>query len=203
MADKNRYWVGVGYPENMLPDWENQISHLVQVPYAYCIHNLDKDSKSEHRKDHIHLILVFSNTTTYKHALEVMQTLSLPGTQAFNTCQPVFSIRHMYDYLIHADESSIKAHKFRYSSDDRITGNNFDIGAYEVISTADKDRMLDELSDYLINNDCENFSVFFCLVKRDFDNSEYSRLVRSNSGFFERLCRGNYLLNHREVKSID
>ena len=201
MADKNRYWVGVGYPENMIPDWENKIGLLVQVPYAYAIHDLDKDSKSEHRKDHIHLILVFSNTTTYKHALEVMQQLSLPEHQAFNTCQPVFNIRTMYDYLIHADDSSKKAGKYLYPSEHRITGNNFDIGCYEVISTLEKDKMLDEIEDYLIDNDVENFFMLKCLIRRDFVNKEYGRLLRSNSGYFERLCRGLYLINHPRMKN--
>lgn len=201
MADKNRYWVGVGYPENMIPDWEDRIGLLVQVPYAYCVHTLDKDSKSEHRKDHIHLILVFSNTTTYKHALEVMQTLSLPGRQAFNTCQPIFNIRTMYDYLIHSDQSSIKAGKYLYPKENRILGNNFDIGCYEVISTLEKDNMLDEIESYLFDNNIENFAILRCLVKRDFENKEYGRLIRSNSGYFERLCRGLYLINHPRAKN--
>lgn len=200
MADKNRYWVGVGYPENMIPDWEDRIGLLVQVPYAYCVHNLDKDSKSEHRKDHIHLILVFSNTTTYKHALEVMQTLSLPGQQAFNTCQPVFNIRTMYDYLIHADDSSIKADKYRYNNDDRITGNNFDIGAYEVISNADKKLMRNELSHFVLDNNIENYALLYCYVIDKFD-SQYEDVLTSYCGHFRELCRGIYLINHPRAKN--
>lgn len=199
MADKNRYWTGVGYLENMHPDWENKISNLLQVPYAYCIHNLDKDSKSEHRKNHVHIILAFSNTTTYKHALDVLQTLSIPGERAFNTCQPVFSIRHIYDYLIHDTEQCRKDGKYQYDKTCRVCGNNFDIGCFEVLSTADKDIMLDELADFLIDNDCENFATFFTLVRREFDNKEYARLVRSNSGFFERLCKGIYHINHNPI----
>lgn len=76
--NKARYWWAVLYPENMVPDWESRIGDIVQVPYAYAAHTLDKDSKSEHRKDHVHLILVFGNTTTYKHAMEVFNLLSAP-----------------------------------------------------------------------------------------------------------------------------
>lgn len=199
MADKNRYWVGVGYPENMLPDWEDKIGLLVQVPYAYAVHNLDKDSKSEHRKDHIHLILVFSNTTTYKHALEVMQSLSLPGHQAFNTCQPVFNIRTMYDYLIHADQSSIKAGKYLYPQEHRITGNNFDIGCYEVISTLEKDRIRKELAKLIYDNDFENYALFYLFVLNNFD-SVYEQIASSYSSFYRELCRGIYLINHPAAK---
>lgn len=201
MADsKNRYWTGVGYLENMLPDWQSRCSDLLQVPFAYCIHSSDVDIKSEHRKDHVHFVIAFSNTTTYKHALEVLQTLS-GDHKAFNTVQPVFSIRHVYDYLIHDTDSARKDGKYQYSSEDRITGNNFDIGVFEVLSNADKDLMLDELSNFVIDNEIENFFHLVCLVRSNFDNKEYFRLVRSNSGFFERLCKGIYLLKHPYTKS--
>lgn len=68
---KARFWTGVLYPENMREDWEITIGDVVQYPYAYCKHTRDKDSKSEHRKDHVHLLLAFPNTTTYQHALSV------------------------------------------------------------------------------------------------------------------------------------
>ena len=48
--DKARFWVGVLYPENMREDWQENIGDIVQLPYAYCCHTQDKDSKSEHRK---------------------------------------------------------------------------------------------------------------------------------------------------------
>ena len=40
--------------------------------------------QSEHRKDHVHLIVAFPNTTTYKHALNVMDLLSAEGKKAIN-----------------------------------------------------------------------------------------------------------------------
>ena len=50
--DKARFWTGVLYPENMREDWKEVIGDTLQYPYAYCQHSQDKDSKSEHRKDH-------------------------------------------------------------------------------------------------------------------------------------------------------
>lgn len=61
--------------------------------------------------------------------------------------------------------------------------------------------MLDEIESYLFDNNIENFAILRCLVKRDFDNKEYGRLIRSNSGYFERLCRGLYLINHPRAKN--
>lgn len=90
--DKARFWTGVLYPENMREDWKEVIGDTLQYPYAYCQHSQDKDSKSEHRKDHVHLIVAFPNTTTYKHALNVMDLLSAEGKKAINKCEAVVGL---------------------------------------------------------------------------------------------------------------
>lgn len=46
MAQKARYWVGVLYPENMIMDWEVSIGDILQLPFAYCLHNADQDQKT-------------------------------------------------------------------------------------------------------------------------------------------------------------
>ena len=109
--DKARFWTGVLYPENMREDWKEVIGDTLQYPYAYCQHSQDKDSKSEHRKDHVHLIVAFPNTTTYKHALNVMDLLSAEGKKAINKCEAVVGIRNVYDYLIHDTEDCRKKGK--------------------------------------------------------------------------------------------
>ena len=98
--NKARYWVAVLYLENMVEGWRDKIDDVVEVPYAYCVHDMCRDLKSEHRKDHVHIILAFPNTTTYKHAMAVFDLLSAPGRKALNTCKAVINIRSKYDYLI-------------------------------------------------------------------------------------------------------
>ena len=103
---KARFWATVLYPENMIDDWENKIDEILQIPYCYIIHDMDKDIKSEHRKTHVHLMLVFSNTTTQKHALAVANQLSKEGKKAASTIQAVIGIRNVYDYFIHDTDGS-------------------------------------------------------------------------------------------------
>ena len=158
--DKARFWVGVLYPENMREDWQENIGDIVQLPYAYCCHTQDKDSKSEHRKDHTHLILSFPNTTTYKHAMSVFNQLSAEGKTAINKCEAIINIRNMYDYLIHDTETCRKQKKELYSKEDRITGNNFDIGAYEQLGVAEKNDMCKELCTAILDNGFTNFTDF-------------------------------------------
>lgn len=110
MAQKSRYWTGVLYTENMLTDWEMEIGDLVQLPYSYCVHN-DVDEEGESRKEHVHIILVFSNTTTYNHAFSVFDRLSAAGRRSVNRIESVINIRQMYEYLIHNTETCKKKNK--------------------------------------------------------------------------------------------
>ena len=200
--DKARFWTGVLYPENMRPDWEEVIGDVLQNPYVYCKHTLDKDAKSEHRKDHVHLIVAFPNTTTYKHALKVMDLLSAEGKQAINTCQAVVGIRSMYDYLIHDTDTCRKQGKELYPPENRITGNNFDIGAYEQVGVAEKNEMFIELSMVIRDHNFYNYADFFNYVIDNFDDMAYVEVLKSYSGHFERLTKGNYQRWEQKQKAL-
>lgn len=192
MSDKARYWVGVLYPENMLPDWQEKIYDLIQLPFAYCLHDLDKDFKSEHRKTHVHLIIVFPNTTTYNFAFKTFDKLSLANRSALNKIEACVSIRGSFDYLIHDTEGCRKSGKVLYDKSARVLGNNFDIGCYEQVSLERKQQMRNELSRYLLDTGCCNYSSFYVAVL-DHYSEEYEDIVCSYSAHFERLCKGNYL----------
>lgn len=192
MSDKARYWNAVLYPENMIPDWQEKIYDLLQLPFAYCVHDMDKDSKSEHRKDHVHMILVFPNTTTYNFAFKTFDKLSVPGRSALNKIEASSSIRGSYDYLIHDTDGCRRSGKFLYPKESRITGNNFDIGCYEQISSEQIKRMRNELSRWILDNQFVNYMHFFTSVLTDF-SEEYESVACSFSAHFERLCKGNYL----------
>lgn len=189
---KARFWTGVLYPENMREDWEIAIGDVVQYPYAYCKHTRDKDSKSEHRKDHVHLLLAFPNTTTYQHALSVFGLLSAEGKKAINKVEACVSVRNVYDYLIHDTETCKKQGKELYDPSERITGNNFDIGAYEQLGTAEKNEMFLELGETIRDHGFTNYMDFYAYVVDNFDDMNYIEVLRSYSSHFERLTRGNH-----------
>lgn len=150
MQEKARYFVAVLYPENMKPDWQDYIGDYLQLPYAYCIHNQDlTNDPDETRKEHVHCIIAFPNTTTYNHAVNVFERLNAPGKRSFNKVEVVINIRHMYDYLIHNTETCRKLNKWLYDFKERITGNCFDIGAFEQISEAEAEELLLEVESAL------------------------------------------------------
>lgn len=208
--EKARYWLAVAYPENMIPDWQEVIGDTIGLPVAYCIHDKDhlaqyqakrKNDVERQRKTHVHFIIVFPNTTTYNTALTLINKLSLEGKQCCNKVESSNNVRHSYEYLIHDTETAKKQKKYLYDVSERVLVNNFDIGAYEQLTVQEKDNMVDELCDAIIENDLMNFCDFYKFVKSNYDTS-YTKLIKTYSGLFERLTKGNYQKASDEYKSI-
>lgn len=40
---KVKLWEGICYPENMRDDWQDEIDDILQVPFAYAVHDIDHD----------------------------------------------------------------------------------------------------------------------------------------------------------------
>ena len=36
---KVKLWEGICYPENMRDDWQDEIDDILQVPFAYAVHD--------------------------------------------------------------------------------------------------------------------------------------------------------------------
>ena len=194
--EKARYWVALMYPENMVDNWEDNISNLLQVPFCYCIHDKDICSDGTIRKAHVHLMIVWGNTTTYKSALNCFKKLEKDGCSAIpnDQIQQVQNVRFMYNYLIHDTDDCRKKNKFLYPASCRISGNGFDIGAFEQLSIVDCERILDQLEKILISRPYTNYGSFYRDIKAREDlDKEYSVIARKNHGFLEALCRGFYL----------
>lgn len=163
-VQKARYWTAVMYPESMVENWEEEIGDILQVPYAYCIHNQCVDQQGEPRKNHVHIMIAYANTTTYKAVMSVFEKL---GT--VNKVERVHNVRHMYNYLIHDTETCKKKGKHLYSQKERITGNNFDIGAYEQIGVVDKENIILEIRKLIKSFDFQDFSELDDYMADNFD----------------------------------
>lgn len=203
--EKARYWVALMYPENMVDNWEDNISNLLQVPFCYCIHDRDVCSDGSVRKAHVHIMIVWGNTTTYKSALNCFKRLEKAGCSAIpnDKIEVVQNVRFMYNYLIHDTDDSRKKCKFLYPASSRISGNGFDIGAFEQLSIIDCERILDELEKILISKPYLNYGSFYRDIKSDPAlDKEYSVIARKNHGFLEALCRGFYLEERKAQEDL-
>lgn len=196
---KAKYWTAVLYPENMIPDWEEKIGEILQYAFCYCKHDKDllKETEEEQRKEHVHLVLAFNNTTTYRNAFNLILKLSADGKRACNKIEAVNNVRYMYEYLIHNTEKAKKDGKFQYDRKERICGNNFDIGSYEQLSVQDKLNMIKELVKLIKEQRITNYFDFVELVMAEFDDG-YFELISTKTSFFKELCRGLYLKEYNE-----
>lgn len=155
------------YPDSMFDDWQERIASW-DLPIAYCIHDKDHLADGElDRKIHVHVFLR-TNKTTLRYAKKLFETLCdhsklQPDGKSYveSCCKPVCKIenpRKKYDYLIHATERAIKDGKYQYSPLERIELNNFDIGAYEQETEAEKHEHIEELIDIIETNQLCNMA---------------------------------------------
>ena len=195
-----RYWVAICYPENMREDWKECIGDILEYPYAYCIHDKDhlgtykpkrKKDYERQRKLHVHIFIAFTNTTTKKHVENVFDRLSKEGRKCCPGAEAVINPLNKYNYLIHDTETAKKQGKYLYSKEERIEGNNFDIGAYIQISTKELKDMKRELGNLIRDLGIRNFMDFYNEVERNFDD-KYFEVMSSCSSFFDKLIKGNY-----------
>ena len=189
---KARYWSTVAWLENLRPDWQDIIDDILEFPFAYCVHTLDKDSQSEHRKDHVHIMIAFNNTTTYSNAFNMFMKLSAEGRKCISGVQEIRNVRRNYDYLIHDTEKAKKQGKYQYPASARIVGNNFDIGLLEQLSVADEEAILDEIEEIIIENEVSNFLHLAKIVKSL--GPTHKRLFRKNATYFDKLIKGSFFL---------
>ena len=188
---KARYWSTVVYPENMPDDWKETIGDKLQIPYAYCEHNKDKDKDGNIRKTHAHIILAFGNTTTKNAALKLVQGLTADGKPPCTfVIEQVHNIKHAFDYLIHNTEDCKKKKKYQYDSKERVTGNGFDIGSYEQLSVDDKNKMAMQICNLIRDQEIYNFVELFDMVSGM--GMQYFDILKSYSGLFSKMCDGVY-----------
>lgn len=206
-----KYWTGVLYPENMRDDWQDVIGDVLGVPYAYCVHDKDtlagyqpKSDEDHMRKTHVHIVIAYTNTTTYNTVLKLFDKFSVATNKpCVNKVEVVNNIRHIYEYLIHNTETCKKQKKYLYDVSERITGNNFDVGAFEQLSMQEKNEMAKALCDEIVKQGFCNFVDFYMHVVSNYD-SNYFEILKTYSGLFERLTKGNYqkAVAHRDYEKV-
>ena len=192
MNTKARYWWAVLYPDRMIDDWQNKAADILQLPFAYCIHDKDllKESEEE-RITHIHFIIVFSNTTTFNHALETFNLL-YKQDQPLKMIKQIINIRYAYNYLIHDTDTCREAGKHLYDTKERITGNNFDIGCYEQLGVEDKEKIINDIRSLIYDNFITNFADLDKFIFSNFSDTNYQIILRQNHNYFNSIIKGNY-----------
>ena len=147
---KTRYLVGgllSGEHDSKLEGGNRRCS---QLPYEYCIHDKDLvNDPDEQEKLHVHIIIAFPNTTTYKYAVKLSQS-SLQKERVASAPErerSIVSIEYAHKYLIHNTKSAKEKENTSIPQKKGISGNMFDIGAYIPVSKSEEDEIFNQIID--------------------------------------------------------
>ena len=190
--EKARYWNFVMYPESMIENWQEDIAEIIQYPYAYCIHDKCMTKDGLPRKIHVHIIIAFPNTTTYNNVLAIAKKLGV-----CNYVEKTQNIRWMYNYLIHDTEDARKKGKYQYDPNERITGNDFDIGSFEQLSSAEKDKILLDIKSMLRSGKFQDFYELDEYIDTVIQDSAYSEVFRTYQSFLYNLMKAKFVHDSR------
>lgn len=153
---KKRNWGFVLYPESSPIDWVD-ILKIKGLAFAISpLHDKDINPTGESKKPHYHVILCFSNPTTFSNVKSITDELSQPIPI------PLESVRGYYRYFIHKDNPE----KYQYNETEIKCYNGFDpcdiLNNFEVYQFLKEIQLIilennideySELMDYLMEND--------------------------------------------------
>lgn len=204
MVEKSNNWIAILYPENMVDNWQKIIASVLEMPMCYVIH--DKDPHVEKLtgeiidKVHVHLWLHYSGNTTRKHILNLCNLLSKPDKICCSTAQSVIYPITAYEYLIHNTEEARKDNKHIYSPDERVILNNFDIHFIAQTDAKQKALIVDDLTDFILDNKFTNYIDFLKAMKVKYkDDSMYFMVQKNEHSYFNTLLRDMYAKEKRKA----
>ena len=128
--EKAKYWAFVAYPDSLPENWQEILISTGLPCVVSPLHDVDINADDTQKKPHYHIIMCFSNTTTYTNAKKITDSLNATIPKA------VKNIKGYYRYLTHQDNPE----KAQYSEVDIITLNGFnkldyfDITRNEILS---------------------------------------------------------------------
>ena len=191
MAEKYRYAECILYPENMIDDWESVIDDKLQLPFAYCLHDKDKEKDGSEVKPHIHIILVHNNTVALSFFKKwVNSRLSKPDCICCSTCEPILNMDKSVKYLIHDTDKAREEGKFQYPESARRFGNNFDLHHYLQIDENEKLYITQVIAQHILDyNIMDLTSVHQWILSQ---GDKYYSVFVSRSAYFDRLASGNW-----------
>lgn len=169
---KFKYWIAVSYPNDSEPtDWQER-AKAEGIECCSIVHDKDYNesettedgAQGTQKKLHRHHIFAFPNTTTEKHASEVI--LKITNGLAPKGCS---NVKGAYAYLTHKFDPD----KAQYESKDILCLNGFAPENYFNLNSGEEDE------------------AFKCIEKiiKEQDLEEYCDLVDYLSANFEDLAR--------------
>lgn len=139
-VEKAKYWAFVAYPDSLPKNWQEI---LIATGLPCCIsplHDADFNADETQKKAHYHIIICFSNTTTFSNAKKVSDSLNATIPQSIK------NLKGYYRYLTHQDNPE----KAQYSENDIINLNGFCTSDYFDLTHSEEDSLYDRIEEYIL-----------------------------------------------------
>ena len=182
------------YPDRMIDGWELKVEKLLQVPFAYIVH--DKDNC----KVHCHFMISWNNNVQLKYFVKYINQF-LSSDQNDPCCVLIQDIKNpegAFNYLTHDTAECRSKNKYQYSKLALHCCNGFDIHFIRQLDNQKKYLISKEISDHI-----KNYNLMDIMAVMDFCNSkgqDYYLYLEGHSGFFDRLCGANWKKEERKKK---
>lgn len=174
---RTRAWTAVVYPESAPENWKDILADELVQSIVSPLHDKDVEPTGETKKPHYHVVISFSNPTTYELAKEVFEKIGavVPPEKE---CR-VKDFRQMARYLCHLDQPN----KYQYDPAEVLTFGAIDY-ADLIMSAADQDEVVDAMMDFIDEHKVYSFSRFSRYVRKS--KPEWKSILYHKSAYIIR-----------------
>lgn len=181
---RSNTWTFEVYPESAVDNWEMVLTDTFQVLFATSpLHDKDVNEDGEKKKLHWHVIVQFDSMKSFKQIDEIARAMHAPVPQVVDS--PIGLIQ----YFVHKNNPE----KYQYSrSDIRVFGLNALVEKAFAVSSADKWKLLDQLTDYIFDHDIRNAFDLRAAYRRGEISEEWWNLTHTDMYYIQSMMTGAY-----------
>ena len=220
---KARSFAFILYPESVPDNWIDCLTKL-GVPMAISpLHDLDqserkfedmseyeknriKNGEKIYKKPHYHVLYIAKNPVTAESVrIKVKRVL---GDNSISHVEIVDNIEYYFQYLTHESADAVKKKKHKYSREDIVYLNGFDIERYITLDESEKRELVNLILALIRKFKIENIidlSEFVEMYGDDYGLPNMSRIndvISSKTGLLRLYFDGNYQRRKRQQNSI-
>lgn len=179
---KGRHFVFVVYPESAPVDWIEQLKQTGLAFVVSPLHDKDVNPDGTPKKEHYHVIVSWGNSTTYRSARGLCDTLKCPIPQMLKNCNG------MYRYLTHKDNPE----KYQYKEQPKCYN-----GWVRPLDSADVENIKREVWKMVYTEDCQEYGELLMVCEER--GAEYFEIASKHTILFKAVCDG---YRHNPVRTL-
>lgn len=179
---KGRHFAFVVYPESAPEDWIEQLKQTGLAFVVSPLHDKDINADNTPKKAHYHVIVSWGNSTTYRSARGLCDTLKCPIPQMLKNCNG------MYRYLTHKDNPD----KYQYKEQPKCYN-----GWVRPLDNADVENIKKEIWKMVYTEDCQEYGELTMVCEAR--GAEYFEIASKHTIFFKAVCDG---YRHNPVRTL-